>query len=241
MSYLNRIRNRDGALADLLYRQYKALQHFNVAPVPGLHHLLQWERALRRRSGRWIKRKFYDEPLFRMSCRSCGQHLCLHDGIPPVANLELHVGDYVTMHGTSTLVGAKVFEHPRLVIGDRTHCGAQFTVSVGSEVVIGKDVLIANRVSIYAYDHHPVDPFLRRDGAPAAADSSRPVYIEDMAWICAGAMILKGVRIGEGSIVAAGSVVTCDIPPYSLAGGNPARVLKRLSCRPAPRAFERSA
>jgi len=241
MSYLNKIRNRDGVLADFIYRQYKAFQHFNVFPVPGLHHALRWERGARRRTGSWIKRKFYDEPLFRMGCQACGRNLCLYDGIPPVANLALYVGEYVTMHGTSTLVGAKVFERPRLVIGDRTHCGANFTVSVGSEVMIGSDVLIANRVSIYAYDHHPVDAFLRKQGAPATAESSRPVYIGDMAWICAGAVILKGVRVGEGSIVAAGAVVTTDVPPYTLVAGNPAHVIKRLSTRPEARAFELSA
>lgn len=233
MSYVHKIRTRDGRVADWLYRTYKAVQHFNISPVPGIHNLLALERRLRRSGGRWIKRKLYDEPLFRLSCRACGKHLRLYDGIPPVhGNLELYVGDYVTLHGTSTLAGAKVCERPRLTIGDHTHCGSQFTVSVGADVTIGREVLIANRVSLYAYDHHPVEPFSRRQGAPATAGSSRPIHIEDGVWICAGVTVLKGVTIGENSIIAAGSVVTEDVPPFVVAGGNPARVLRRIACRP---------
>ena len=242
MSYAHRIRNREGRLPDLLYRGYKSVQHFNVRPVPGLHRFLKYERLVRRRGLTWMRRKLYDEPLFRLSCQSCGSHLCLHDGIPGVhGNLELYVGDFVTMHGTSTLAGAKVCAHPRLVIGDRTHCGSQFTVSVGADVLIGQDVLIANRVSLYAYDHHPLDPYDRRMGKPASESSSHTIHIEDGAWLCAGVTILKGVTVGEGSIVAAGAVVTKDIPPYSLAAGNPARVLRSLTCRPAHLPLEWSA
>lgn len=229
MSYIHKIRNRDGVIADLIYRSYKRLQRVNVRPLPGLYHVLRAERVLRRHGFSWFKRKFYDEPLFRMSCRSCGSHLCLIDGIPPVHHLELHVGNHVTLHGTSTLAGAKVFERPRLVIGDRSHCGANFTVSVGADVIIGRDVLIANRVSIYAYDHHPLDASDRRAGKPAHASSSRSVRIGDGAWICAGAYIMKGVTVGEGAVIAAGAVVTEDVPHYTLVAGNPARVVRRLS------------
>lgn len=242
MSYVHKIRNREGYLPDLLYRAYKRLRHFNIHPIPGLHRLLQYERLLRRRGWAWVRTKFYDEPLFRLSCHSCGDNLCLVDGIPGVhGNLELDVGDFVTMHGTSTLSGAKVCAHPRLVIGDRTHCGSQFTVSVGADVLIGQDVLIANRVSLYAYDHHPLDSFDRRMGKPAPESSSQSIHIEDGAWLCAGVTVLKGVTVGEGSIVAAGAVVTKDVPPYSLAAGNPARVIRGLTCRPAHLPLELSA
>ncbi len=56
-----------------------------------------------------------------------------------------------------------------------------------------------------------------------------PVVIEDDAWITIGAIILPGVTIGKGSIIAAGSVVTSNVPPYTLVGGNPARIIKKLS------------
>lgn len=225
-----KVRNREGRLADLVYRCYKAVQHFNVYPVPGLYHLLAAERSSRRELWFWLKRKFYDEPVFKLRCASCGRGFNLLAGIPLVyGDLELHIGDHVTMHGTTTLNGTKVFARPRLVIGNRTHCGSSFGVSVGADVVIGDDVLIASHVGIFSYDSHPLDAEERRRGLPASPESSRPIYIHDKAWICTGAVILKGVTIGEGGIVATGAVVTEDVPAYTVVAGNPARVVKRLA------------
>jgi len=230
MSYLDKVRKREGRMADFLYRSYKGLQRINVPTFPWIYSVLEKERLARRYVGGWLKRKFYDEPLFRRQCRVCGPGLCLFDGIPSIwGGLQVEIGADVVMHGTSTLVGAKVFAAPRLVIGDRSHCGSHFSVSVGADVVIGSDVLIANRVSLMAYDSHPVDPFERAAGLPASALSSRPITIANRAWICAGAIILKGVTVGENAIVAAGAVVVEDVPPNSVVGGNPAHVLSRIS------------
>lgn len=229
MSYILKIRNRDGVLADFLYRTYKSLQSFNIGPVPILYHALAYERGVRRFVGFWIKRKFYDEPLFKLKCRSCGPGLHLEDGIPEVyGHLEINVGANVTMHGTSTLASARIFKNPRLTIGDRSHCGAHFTAVVGADVTIGSDVLIANRVHIFAYDSHPLDMEARALHLPADASTSRPVVIEDKAWIGCGSFILKGVTVGRGAIVAAGSVVTKDVPPQTVVAGNPARVVRDL-------------
>lgn len=229
MSYLAKIRNRDGVIADFIYRSYKAAQRFNVGPIPGLYHLLAGEREFRRNGLVWLKRKFYDEPLFRLKCTSCGPGLQLEDGIPLVyGDLDFRVGANVTMHGTSTIAGAKVFNRPRFTIGDRTHCGSQFSVSVGAGVSIGNDVMIANRVHIVAYDSHPLDMTARIRHEPAAASTSKPIRIDDGAWIGMGVFIMKGVTIGRGAVVAAGSVVTKDVPAFCIAAGNPARVVKRL-------------
>ena len=226
MSYLDRVRRREGPLADALYRAYKRMQHLNMPQVPMVYAFLAKERVARRHVGGWIKRKLYDEPLFRRQCQACGRGLCLFDGIPSIwGGLSIAIGENVVMHGTSTLVGAKVFVNPRLVIGDRSHCGSHFSVAVGADVTIGSDVLIGNRVSLFAYDSHPRDPMQRAAGLPADPSSSRPIVIEDGAWICMGAIILKGVTIGKNAIVAAGAVVVENVPANSVVGGNPARVL----------------
>ncbi|MHB1721559.1 MAG: acyltransferase [Acidiferrobacter sp.] len=204
--------------------------------MPGLYAFLAGERALRRGGVGWVRRKLYDEPLFRRLCRRCGAGICLFDGIPSVwGGLEIYIGNGVVMHGTSTLVGAKVFDHPKLIIGDRSHCGSQFSVAVGADVTIGSDVLIANRVSLLAYDSHPMEAGARRRGEPAPASSSHPIIIGDDAWICVGAMVMKGVTVGAGAIVAAGAIVVDDVPPGCVVGGNPARILRRPSGAPQRR------
>ena len=101
--------------------------------------------------------------------------------------------------------------------------GYQLVIDVGCDVTIGNNVLIADRVVIRSYDGHPADPSKRH--LPAPPESSKPIIIEDNAWIGQGSFILKGVTIGSGSIVGAGAVITKDVPPNSLAVGNPARCI----------------
>ncbi|HKR42100.1 MAG TPA: sugar O-acetyltransferase [Paraburkholderia sp.] len=88
---------------------------------------------------------------------------------------------------------------------------------------IADDVMIGPNVSLIT-SGHPIEPSRRRDGVVA-----RPIVIERNVWIAAGATIIGGVTVGENSVVAAGSVVTKDVPPNTLVGGNPARVIRSIS------------
>jgi acetyltransferase-like isoleucine patch superfamily enzyme len=96
-------------------------------------------------------------------------------------------------------------------LGDRTeiHCGRN--VKIGNHVAISWDCVIMES------DYH---------AAGGSEVVPRPIVIEDEAWIGCRVIILKGVTVGRGAIVGAGSVVTKDVPPYTLAAGNPARVIK---------------
>lgn len=117
----------------------------------------------------------------------------------------------------------------RLTIGDNTKIGPYSHLSCVNEIRIGNDVLTGRRVLITDNSHGSsaremldMNPDLRE------VVSKGPVVIEDFVWIGEGACILPGVTIGKGSIIGANAVVTKDIPPYSVAGGNPARVIKSL-------------
>jgi acetyltransferase-like isoleucine patch superfamily enzyme len=88
---------------------------------------------------------------------------------------------------------------------------------------IADDVMIGPNVSIIT-SGHPIEPSQRR-----ALVVARPIVIERNVWIAAGATIIGGVTVGENSVVAAGSVVTKDVPPNSLAAGNPARVIRSIA------------
>ena len=74
---------------------------------------------------------------------------------------------------------------------------------------------------------HPLDAETRRSGL----ESARPIRIGDDVWIGGGAIVLPGVTIGDRSVIAAGSVVTRDVPPDTLVAGNPARPLRQLAIR----------
>jgi galactoside O-acetyltransferase len=123
-------------------------------------------------------------------------------------------------------------------IGSRTFIGRSLLVAA-ERITVGSDVLISWDVTIVDHDSHALDFERRRsdvvDWARGIKDWSAvpvaPVTIGDRAWIGFGATILKGITIGEGAVVAAKSVVTKDVAPWTLVGGNPAREIRKLEPR----------
>ena len=103
-----------------------------------------------------------------------------------------------------------------LRIGNGTYLNRNTAVVAQKLVDIGRDCRISWDVIIMDSDLHPILGRTRED---------QPVIIEDRVWIGCRSIIVKGVHIGSGAIVAAGSVVTKDVPPYTVVGGVPARVL----------------
>lgn len=118
-------------------------------------------------------------------------------------------------------------EHsPTLIIGNNVQINDRCHIAAISKVIIGENVLIASDVFITDHDHGGID-YSSLSKAPAKRELvSSPVVIEDNVWLCEKVIILKGVRVGHNSIVAAGAVVTKDIPPFSIAVGIPARVTR---------------
>ncbi len=119
---------------------------------------------------------------------------------------------------------------PRITIGDRVSINYDCHIGCVNEITIGNDVLLASRVYISDHSHGSPD-YHDIDVPPSARKvfSKGPVIIEDGAWIGEGACILPGVRVGRHAIVGANAVVSRDVPPYTIVGGVPARVIKTLS------------
>jgi acetyltransferase-like isoleucine patch superfamily enzyme len=117
-----------------------------------------------------------------------------------------------------------------LTVGNNSNFGEYNFIGVRGRVEIGNDVLFGPRVSIHAENHifAGLEIPIRKQGA-----SRKGVKIEDNCWIGSGAIVLDGVGIGEGSIIAAGAVVTKDIPPYSIAAGVPAKVVRKRNSQDA--------
>lgn len=107
-------------------------------------------------------------------------------------------------------------------IGDSTRIGLRNTI-IGP-VEIGNQVILAQNVVLSGLNHkyQDVEQPIRTQGV-----DTLPIIIEDECWIGANSVLTAGVRIGKHSIVAGGSVVTKSVPPYSIVGGNPARLLKQ--------------
>jgi acetyltransferase-like isoleucine patch superfamily enzyme len=118
-------------------------------------------------------------------------------------------------HGLSIRVGRNVFINQGCTLND-----------IGG-IEIGDDVMIGPRVSLIT-SGHPLDPHQRRKQIVAA-----PIVIQRNVWLGAGAMVLQGVTVGEDSVVAAGAVVTRDVPPGTLVAGVPAQVVRPIGADPA--------
>ena len=122
-------------------------------------------------------------------------------------------------------------------IGEYCYVGEQSHIWSAARISIGDRVLISHNVNIFDSLTHPISPAERHRhyqhiitrGHPAQVDlGEAPVRIGNDAWIGCLAIVLRGVTIGEGAIVGAGSVVSEDVPPFSIVAGNPARVVREL-------------
>lgn len=116
-----------------------------------------------------------------------------------------------------TSLGKGEGEPARLTIGEYSSIGDRTQIHCSEKVAIGNYVLVSWDVNILENNFHTTT-----DGGITSA----PIVIEDRVWVGCRAIILGGVTIGEGSIVAAGSVVTRDVPPGTLVAGNPAKVIR---------------
>lgn len=131
---------------------------------------------------------------------------------------EVHVGKHVLLEkGVLFSTG----ENARIYIGDHTYLGDGSNILAVQEVSIGKGCAISWHVLFMDTSSHP---FGNRGEVPRTL--IEPIKIEDHVWIGCRAVILKGVTVGEGAVVANNAVVTKDVPRRCLVGGNPARVIK---------------
>ena len=105
----------------------------------------------------------------------------------------------------------------RIMVGDYSHINRECFLDGRAGITIGSRVSISHRVSIITGSHDV--------NSKSFKGVFKPIVIEDYVWIGIGATILQGVKVGQGAVIAAGSVVTKDVEPYSIIGGIPARVI----------------
>ncbi len=139
---------------------------------------------------------------------------------------ELRLGEDVRLESGVHQTRLSVRHKARLIIGNDVRLNGCI-ISANSEVIIKDRARIGPWAHVMDGDFHSVED-------RAAAGSLRPVIIEEGAWLTTRCMVLKGVTIGRGAVVAAGSVVTKDVEPFTVVAGVPAVVVKRLKGYVAP-------
>lgn len=122
-----------------------------------------------------------------------------------------------------------------IIVGNRTYIGRSHLIC-HSSIDIGSDVIISWGVTIVDHNSHAIGWIGRAGDVSDWAKGMKswehversPVVIQDKVWIGFNAIILKGVTLGEGAVIGAGSIVTKDVPPYTIVAGNPARIIREL-------------
>jgi acetyltransferase-like isoleucine patch superfamily enzyme len=200
--------------------------------VPGpLFRLGEWLGLLaaRLRAER-VWWQFNRRAILGAGCRLGPAAWCVNAG--PREAIQL--GEYVVCRG---MLVREAFADGQLAIEDHVYIGDDVLVSCAARIEIGRFTLLAHGVQIFDNDSHPVAAAEREAhyrailGGQAATPphiGAAPVVIGQRAWIGLNAFVGKGVTIGDESVIAAGSVVTHDVPPRSLAAGNPAQVVRSL-------------
>ena len=150
-----------------------------------------------------------------------GKHSVIHRSArmdtPPYRLFSL--GDYSVVESFAYINNAV----GDVIIGNHTRIGLHNTI-IGP-VEIGNNVNLAQGITVTALNHNFSDSNKRIDEQGV---STKPVTIEDDVWIGANAVVLPGVKIGNHCVIAAGAVVTKDVPPHSLVAGVPAKVIKQI-------------
>lgn len=147
-------------------------------------------------------------------------------------------GGYIQVGDNCRIEGRLIChrKNSRIIIGSRTSIGGGAVVEALNQVVIGDDCLLSHHVTIQDHNSHPVEWKYRKDDVLNWIAGRKDwthvrqadVIIGPKCWIGTRAIILKGVKLGEGSVVGAGAVVTKSFLPYSLIAGNPAKLIRYL-------------
>ncbi|MBD8488659.1 acyltransferase [Echinicola sp. CAU 1574] len=166
--------------------------------------------------------------IFNKSYISSGRNCIFEDEceINGLSKQGIELGNNVTIGRYAMIRPTNNYGGPLgegLKIGDNSNIGHLSYIGCSGYIEIGNNVMMSPRVSIYSENHNfeNADIPMKDQGVTRSF-----VKIEDDCWIASNSIILAGVTIGKGSVIAAGSVVTKDVPPYSIVGGNPAKVIK---------------
>lgn len=182
----------------------------------------------------WVKKAYlrfrywYAEHFLRPACDSLGPyHTIMKPWYVAIDGPNINIGKCVTIIGEPTKrvklgVWGRELGMGSITVGDNVLISPGTRISASDEIVIGDNVMMANSVYITDSDWHGIYDRTER------SEEVRPVHIGENAWLGDHCMILKGVTIGQNSVVGANAVVSRDVPANVVVAGNPAVVVKEL-------------
>lgn len=224
------VKDRKSPLARTIYSLVMWSRYASFPVIPVVHRGLYSVHTSLVSLISTVTRVFWYTPIFQSRLETPARRLYLYGGMPFIMGpLRIRLGDRCRVAGRMSLVGRTTQGmEPVLDVGDNVDLGWESHIAVGRRIIIGHNVRLAMGVFLLGYPGHPIDAAARARGDMDTDDQIGDIILEDDVWLGSRVTVLGGVRIGRGTIVATGSVVTKDLPPYVLAGGVPAIVKKHL-------------
>ena len=179
----------------------------------------------------YFKNIFYSG-VFSKSLKNHPTNVFVHNTYSLKGGENISIGNNFIGNKGLVLEALSTFEHaifnPSIAIGDNVFMNQNCRIQCINRIEIGDGVMFAG--NIFITDHFHGDPSIYDEDAPAQRKlfSKGPVKIGDFVWIGEGAVIMPNVRIGKHAIIGANAVVTKDVEDYSVVGGIPAKVLRKL-------------
>lgn len=224
-----KIKRREGPVADFAYRLAKGVLGFHLPDSPlvrSLARVAYMGQVATREAGEKLRSLLWAEPLFRSRCSHVGENFSVERVPYILGHADISIGDNVTISGQLNIITGRFSDNPQLIIGNNVFIGHNTVISVNKRVEIRDHASVAGGCRIADSDGHPSEWAKRAEHAELTEDEMRPVVIGQHVWIGANAQILKGITIGDRSIIGAGSVVISDVPEDTLAMGSPARKVR---------------
>jgi len=227
-----KIKSRDTVLTNYIYKFAKYIITFDMPPIKIVHipiHILF--SGMSEFIG-YLFRIFYWKPVFILRLKNHPKRMNYYgSGLPYIkGDIDIVIGDDCRISAQVCMIGRSGnSQTPKLIIGNNVGIGWRTGIYVGRKIIIGDNVRIAGESSLSGYSGHPLDAEARARGEADTEDQVRTIILEDNVWLARGVTVNAGVRIGKNTVVAAGSVVTKDLPADVLAGGVPCKVIRKLS------------
>ncbi len=206
---------------------YTRLQYGSFPCWKPIHRIVYSLHRLLLHLWQTIIQKSYFTPVFLSQIEYPPKQLHLYSGMPQLlGSLTITLGERCRISGISTWSGREQTSEIR--IGNNVDIGWQNILACGTRIQIDDNARLAGKVFLAGYPGHPENAQDRAKGNPDTPAQIGYIHIKKDAWIGTGAIILANVTIGEGCIIATGSVVTQSTPDFVLMAGNPARVIRAL-------------
>ena len=220
----------DSFLAQLIKTLWFKIKTIDMPNIPFIFKILYFVHIVIKQTVSDVLRILYYTPLLKSRLKNNPKQLYLYGGLPVViGSLDIIMGDRVRLAAMTTISGRSVgHKIPQLIIGDNVDISWRTSISVGNTIILCNNVRIAGDCYLAGYPGHPINAKLRALGKPEENSQVGDIILDDDVWLATGVKVMAGVTIGRGTIVAAGSVVTKDLPSFVLAAGVPARIIKSI-------------